>query len=159
MCSWNTLQVIEVIQRASKLYTSELSYLTQQFLLQNVLPFFVLLRAFIRPIVLPSHHLFALSAADVTDDVAASGHVTLACLALLDIHDGIEKVGFAMLATKVLPNSGQQSVRPLRYAEVRCYTHATDDLVMIGKMCLAVLTAVNALSIEVDVVGQAHPGR
>jgi len=137
MCSWNTLQVIEVIQRASKLYTSELSYLTQQFLLQNVLPFFVLLRAFIRPIVLPSHHLFALSAADVTDDVAASGHVTLACLALLDIHDGIEKVGFAMLATKV----------------------ATDDLVMIGKMCLAVLTAVNALSIEVDVVGQAHPGR
>lgn len=68
--------------------------------------------------------------------MAASGHVTLACFALLDIDDGIEKVGFAMLATKV----------------------ATDDLIMISKMCLAVFTAINALSIEIDVVGQAHLG-
>lgn len=90
--------------------------------------------------------------------MAASGHVTLACFALLDIDDGIEKVGFAMLATKVLADTSQQSARAIRIEEVHCSTHATDDLIMISKMCLAVFTAINALSIEIDVVGQAHLG-
>ena len=34
--------------------------------------------------------------------------------------------------------------------------HPTDDLVVIGKMRLALLAAIDPLRVEVDVVGEAH---
>jgi hypothetical protein len=79
-----------------------LSDLTQQLLLQNVLALLILLRALVRAIVLPPDHLTALSASNISHQVAAGGHVTLASLTLLDIDDGVEEVGFAVLAAEVL---------------------------------------------------------
>jgi hypothetical protein len=35
-------------------------------------------------------------------------------------------------------------------------TYTADDLVVVGEMSLAVLAAIDALSIEVDVVGETH---
>lgn len=35
-------------------------------------------------------------------------------------------------------------------------TYTADDLVMVGKVSLAVLAAVDALSVKVDVVGETH---
>lgn len=35
-------------------------------------------------------------------------------------------------------------------------TYTADDLVVIGEMSLAVLAAIDALGVEVDVVGEAH---
>lgn len=35
-------------------------------------------------------------------------------------------------------------------------TYTADDLIMVGEMGLAVLAAVDALGVEVDVVGEAH---
>lgn len=77
-------------------------HLTQQLLFQNVLALFILLRALVRAIIFPTHNLFALSTADVADDVSACRHVTLAGLALLDVYDAVEEVGFAVLAAEVL---------------------------------------------------------
>lgn len=34
--------------------------------------------------------------------------------------------------------------------------YTADDLVVIGEMSLAVLAAIDALGVEVDVVGEAH---
>jgi hypothetical protein len=76
--------------------------LTQQLLLQNVLALLVLLRALVRTIVLPTNNLTALFAGDVAHQVTAGGHVALASLALSDVHDGVEEVGFAVLAAEVL---------------------------------------------------------
>jgi len=67
---------------------------------------------------------------DVTDYVAASCHVSFARFALGDINDRIEEVGLAMLASKV----------------------PADDIIVIRKMRLAVLTTVNAVRVEVNVV-------
>ena len=49
---------------------------------------------------------------DVTDYVAASCHVSFARFALGDINDGIEEVGFAMLASKVLFQCASQLMPP-----------------------------------------------
>jgi hypothetical protein len=35
-------------------------------------------------------------------------------------------------------------------------TYTADDLIMVGQVSLAVLAAVDALGVEVDVVGEAH---
>jgi hypothetical protein len=35
-------------------------------------------------------------------------------------------------------------------------TYTADDLVVVSEMSLAVLAAINALGIKVDVVGEAH---
>jgi hypothetical protein len=43
-----------------------------------------------------------LLAVDVTDNVAASGHVAFARLALGDVDDVVEEVGFSVLAAEVL---------------------------------------------------------
>lgn len=79
-----------------------LVHLTQQLLLQDVFALLVLLGALVRAIVLPPDHFFALPARYVPHYVSAGGHVALARLALLDVDDGVEEVGFAVLAAEVL---------------------------------------------------------
>lgn len=83
--------------------------LTQQLLLQDIFPFLVLFGALVRAVVLPADNLFALTTADVADDVTAGGHVAFAGFALLDVDDAVEEVGFAVLAAEVLD-----------YENVRC---------------------------------------
>lgn len=41
----------------------------------------------------------------------------------------------------------------------RSVTHSADDLVVVGEVRLARLAAVDALGVQVDVVGEAHLGR
>jgi hypothetical protein len=76
--------------------------LTQQFLLQDILSLLILLRALVRSIVLPPDNLSTLTTCNISNQVTAGGHVALAGLALLDVDDGVEEVGFAVLAAEVL---------------------------------------------------------
>ena len=65
----------------------------------------VVLRCLVCLVVLPANHLFALLAADIADDVLASRHVSVACLAGRNVDDCIEKERFAMLTTEVLAST------------------------------------------------------
>jgi hypothetical protein len=79
-----------------------LGHIAQQLSLKDVFALLVLLRALIRLIVFPPDDLVTLSAVDVTHDVPACGHVALDGFGGGDVHDGIEEIGFAVLATEVL---------------------------------------------------------
>lgn len=77
-------------------------YSAQQLGLEDVVAFLVLLGVLVRLVVLPADRLLALGAADVAHDVAAGGHVALDGLGLGDVDDGVEEVGFAVLAAEIL---------------------------------------------------------
>lgn len=109
-------------------------HITKQLLLQNIFSLFVLLRALVSAVVFPAHDLFALTTADVADDVSACGHVAFGGFALEGVYDGVEEVGFAVLA-----------------AEIPTY-----DFIVVGEVSLAVFAAVDAFGVEVDIVGEAH---
>jgi hypothetical protein len=74
----------------------------EQFLLQNELPLLVFLAALVGLVILPTHSLLALSAGDIADDMATGCHAALDGLGLGDVHDVIEEVSLAVLATEVL---------------------------------------------------------
>jgi hypothetical protein len=102
----------------------------EQFLLQDKLPLLVFLAALVGLVILPTHSFLALSARDVADDVATSCHAALDGLGLGDVHDVIEEVSFAVLATEV----------------------SADDIIVVRKMCLALLTAKNLVGSQINVV-------
>ena len=74
----------------------------QQLRLQDVFPLLVLLIRLIRLIVLPSHRILALPARNIPHYVSASRHVAFCGFALGYIYDGVEEVGFAVLAPEAL---------------------------------------------------------
>lgn len=76
--------------------------MTQQLDLEDEFALLVLLRRLVGFIVLPANNILTVTAADVADNVAAGRHVTLDWLALGDVDDGVEEVGFAVLAAEVL---------------------------------------------------------
>lgn len=102
--------------------------------LQDEFALLVLLTSLICLIIFPTHSLFALSTVDVAYYVAPSGHVTLVGLRLGNVDNAIEQIRFAMLATEV----------------------STENVVVVGEMRLAVLAAINARRVEVDVVRESH---
>ena len=53
------------------------------------------------------HNFSTLFTGDVSYHMAASGHVTLAGLTLLNVDDGVEEIGFAVLTAEVLHNLQQ----------------------------------------------------
>lgn len=108
--------------------------IAKELLLEDELALFVLLRALIGLVVLPPDHLFTLPASDVSHGVSAGSHVAVAGLGSLGVHHAVEEEGFAMLATEV----------------------TADNLIVVGQVSLAVLAAVDALGVQVDVVGEAH---
>ena len=62
-----------------------------------------------------------------------------------------------MLAAEVLwTNSVSVSLQWAWKGRVFSVTYTADDLVVIGQVSLAVLAAVDALGVQVDVVGEAH---
>jgi len=79
----------------------------QQLRLQNILPLLVLLRALKCLIVLPPHRLLALPAVDIPDYVPPCCHVALDGFGLRDVNNGVEEVGFAMLAAEILNREGE----------------------------------------------------
>jgi len=109
--------------------------LAQKLCLENEFALLILLTRLECLVILPSDCLFALLAVYVSHDVSTGCHVPFACFPLSDVDDAIEKVGFAMLATEI----------------------PADDIIVIGKMRLAVFAAVDLVGVQVDVVCKAHP--
>lgn len=85
------------------------SDIAQQFSLEDKFTLLVLFRRFVSLIVFPTHRLLALATSNIPHDVPTSRHVPLCRVALHDIDHGIEKVRFAMLATKALRNPSAPS--------------------------------------------------
>jgi hypothetical protein len=111
-----------------------LADVAEQLVFENKLAFLVLLAALVRLVVLPPHRLFALSTLDVSHDVSARRHVALARLASLDVYDCVEEICFAVLAAEV----------------------STNDVFMVGEVGFAAFAAVDAVAVEVGVVGETH---
>ena len=88
-----------MVQKRHKIH---LIHRTQQFRLQYEFAFLVLLRRLERLVVLPTHRLLALPAHYIPNDVPTRRHVAFAGVRLRDVHDGVEEVGFAVLAAEVL---------------------------------------------------------
>jgi hypothetical protein len=132
------------------------SNIAQELLLKDELSLLVLFRAFVCLVVLPPDHFFALPTSNVPHGVSAGGHIAVARLRGLGVHHAVEEEGFAMLAAEVLPpyrvSAWSQWTRG-RNCDV---TYTADNLIVVGQVGLAVLAAVNALGVEVDVVGEAH---
>lgn len=92
---------------------------------------------------------------DIPDYVSPCSHVALDGFGLRDVDDGVEEVGFAMLATEILNRWGRNLVRELvvlrggdrelkgrsRGTEREERTNSTDDCVMTREMGLATLAA------------------
>ena len=61
-----------------------------------------------------------------------------------------------------MEGTGQQESVRLGVSErddtVVDYAYPTYDLIVVGEVGLAVLAAIDLLGVEVDVVGEAHPG-
>lgn len=87
---------------ASSREQTRLAHNAKQFFLQDELALLVFLAALVGLVVLPTHSLLALAAGDVADDVATGRHTALDGIGLGDVHDGVEEVSLAMLATEVL---------------------------------------------------------
>ena len=111
-----------------------LADVAKQLMLQDKLPLLVLLATLVGLVVLPPHRLFALSTLNVSHDVSARRHVALARLASLDVYDCVKEVCFAVLAAEV----------------------STYYVFMVGEMGFATFATVNAIAVEVGVVGEAH---
>ena len=93
-----------------KPHTIHLIHRTQQLRLQYELAFFVLLRRLVRLVVLPPHRLLTLPAHYIPHDVPTGRHVAFAGVRLRNVHDGVEEVGFAVLAAEVLRISNNQHI-------------------------------------------------
>jgi len=107
-----------------------LGYVAKQLSFQNILSLFVLLTCLECLVIFPAYRLIALSARDVSHDVSAGGHIALARFTRDDVDNVIKEVGFAMLATEV----------------------PTDNVLVVGKMSLAVFAAIDLVAIQVYVI-------
>jgi len=108
--------------------------LTQQLCLQDELSLLVLLRLLKSFVILPPHRSLALLAHYVSDNVATCGHGTFTGLTFFDVHDSVEEVGFAMLASEV----------------------TRDDVVVIREMGFALCTAVDPATGQINIVRETH---
>ena len=75
---------------------------TQQLFFEDELALLVLLRALIRLVVLPSHGLFALPAADIPYHMSTGRHIALSWFACRDIDYVFEQVSFTVLPAEIL---------------------------------------------------------
>lgn len=126
---------------------------TQKLSLEYEFALLVLLARLVSLVVLPADRLLALAAGDVAHDVAAGRHVALAGLARFDVDDGVKKEGFAMLATEVLVFLLAVVKEAVGWMSLGVKAYATDDVVVIREMRLAVLAAVDLGPGEVGIVG------
>lgn len=79
-------------------------------------------------------------------------HVTFVRRTRLDIDDVVKEIGLAMLTTEVLVSSSADSNLQGSWET----TYAADDILMVSKMGLACLAAVDLAAIQVGVVSQPH---
>ena len=83
-------------------FSQPLKHLHKQLGLQDIFALLVLLTRLIRLIVLPSHRLLALPTRNIPHYVSSGSHVAFGGFGLGDVYDGIEEVGFTVLAAEVL---------------------------------------------------------
>ena len=76
--------------------------LAQQLRLQDVFPLLILLGCFIGLVVFPAHRLLALPTCDIPHHVPPGRHIPLHGFGLRDVDDGVEEIGFAVLAAEIL---------------------------------------------------------
>jgi len=76
----------------------------QKLCLQDEFADLVMFRGLVCLVVLPPHHLFALFAADVPDDVLTGRHVSITRFSGQDVDYAVEKEGLAVLTTEILRN-------------------------------------------------------
>jgi hypothetical protein len=127
-------------------------YCAEQLCLEDEFALFVLLAGLVGLVVFPAHCLFALPAVNVAYDVSASRHIALVRVGLGDVDDAVKEVCFAMLATEILGCISMQSE-----ACSECTgTYSTEDIIVVGEMRFAVLAAIDARRVEVDVVCEPH---
>jgi len=81
---------------------ANLCNLAQQFGFQDVFALLVLLTTLESLVILPSNCLVALLTRNISHDMASGGHVSLGGLTLNHVDNGIEEVGFTVLAAEVL---------------------------------------------------------
>lgn len=124
---------------------------TEQLGFQNELALLILLARLKGLVILPADRLFALFAEYIPHHMPTCRHIAFPGLARRYIHDTVEEVRFAMLATEILRTN--QYVGSSPGAE---QTYPTYDIVMVGEVCLAVLAAIDLARLQVDVVSQAH---
>lgn len=130
---------------------ASLCNLAEQLGFQYVFALLVLLTTLECLVILPSNCLVALFTRNVSHDVASGGHVPFSGLTLNHVDNGIEEVGFAMLAAEVLPELQSVKLMFLLALEYEV-SYPADDIVMVGQMCLTVLAAVDLVGVQVYVV-------
>lgn len=79
-----------------------LIHCTQQLRLQYELPLLVLLTRLKCFVILPPHRLLTLPARYIPYDMPPGGHISFRGFRLRDVYNGVEEIGFAVLAAKVL---------------------------------------------------------
>lgn len=120
----------------------------------------ILLARLVGLIVFPTHGLIALSASNISHDMSPCRHVPLTSLASSDVHNLREEIGLSMLAAEVL--SKYTSVGYSRTQEAgrersrRENTYPANNILMPRQMGLTILTAINLMTIQVDIIRQAH---
>ena len=87
-------------------FPSDSLHSTEQLRFQDEFPLLVLLRLFIRLVVLPAHCVLALPTFDIPYHVPPCRHIPLCGLFLDHVDDGVEKIGFAVLPAEMLERKG-----------------------------------------------------
>lgn len=87
----------------------------------------------------------------VANNVASGGHVAFVRFRFGDVYDLVKEVRLSVLSAEVL----KESVWP-RHTSAPAGTYPAEYVIVIGEMRLAVPAAVDAPSIEVDIVCETH---
>lgn len=111
-----------------------LVHLAEQLGLQNELVLLVLLRRLIGLVVLPADNFAATTTGDVAHHVAARRHIAFGRCARFDVDNRVEQVRFSMLTPEVSAN----------------------NIIVVGKVRLADLAAVDTRAAKVCVVRETH---
>lgn len=82
--------------------------------------------------------------------MSASGHISFRGWTVYDVDNGVEEVGFAVLAAEGLVNVNGLIRVKVRRNEER--TYPTYYVLMVGQMCLACLAAKDLVAIEICVI-------
>jgi hypothetical protein len=80
-----------------------LVYHTEQLSFQDKFALLVFFTCLVGFIVFPPHGLLTLPADDVTHHMSTCRHAAFHGFSLVDVDDVVEKIGFAVLTTKILP--------------------------------------------------------
>jgi hypothetical protein len=89
--------------------------------------------------------------------VSAGRHIALVRRTCFDVDDAVKEIGLPVLPTEVLmPILADMGTRSEAQALRNRGTYSAYDILMVGKVCLTCLAAVDLAAAEVGVVSQPH---